>query len=324
MTAHYITGLDIGGTKIAATLAGRDGLLQRQTQPTVLSGTEQALPQQCIAMIDAMCAAAGVPPAQVCAVGIGSTGPFVQRDGLLALASPNLCGRQSGASDLPNDWDAVPLQQMLLSRFEQVVMCNDAVAALNAERFFGAVQTEDHCAYVTWSTGIGFGLCVDGRILHGKHGNAGHAGHMLMTDASDARCGCGNRGDVESLVSGRNLARRHGRDTAALFAAARARSPEEYALVAEAARWLGRALYNVTAMLDTRTFVIGGGIWQHHGDWLRPLLLQELAGRLPALTAEVRLIDAELGSLVGDIGALCQVMPTEWVTHWRATRPWES
>jgi glucokinase len=70
---------------------------------------------------------------------------------------------------------------------------NDAVAALEAERRWGALQGLDHCAYVTWSTGIGVGLCVDGRVLRGKNGNAGHAGHMFVSDDdSAALCGCGN------------------------------------------------------------------------------------------------------------------------------------
>jgi glucokinase len=66
----------------------------------------------------------------------------------------------------------------------------------------------DHCAYVTWSTGIGLGLCVDGHVLRGKNGNAGHAGHSFVTDNQDALCGCGNTGDVEGMIAGNAIARR--------------------------------------------------------------------------------------------------------------------
>ncbi len=103
------------------------------------------------------------------------------------------------------------IEAPLRKRFAHVRVENDAVAALEAERRWGALQGFDHCAYVTWSTGVGVGLCVDGRVLRGKNGNAGHAGHIFVVDDdSDALCGCGNVGDVEGLVAGNAIARRFG------------------------------------------------------------------------------------------------------------------
>ena len=148
--------------------------------------------------------------------------------------------RQSQASDLPNDWLVIPLERPLRERSPCAIE-NDCVSALVAERTFGAVRDEPDCVYVTWSTGIGFGFCVDGHVLHGKHGNAGHAGHMLMSDTSDALCGCGNRGDLEALISGRNLANRLGQSTADVFDAARAGEPAARAIAEDAARWFGAA-----------------------------------------------------------------------------------
>jgi glucokinase len=200
---------------------------------------------------------------------------------------------------------------------------NDCVSALVAERTFGAVQDEPDCVYVTWSTGIGFGLCVDGRVLHGKHGNAGHAGHQLMSETSDAVCGCGNVGDLEALISGRNLANRLGQSTADVFDAARRGEPQAQAIAEEAARRFGRGLYNVAVTLDTAKFVIGGSVWQHHGDWLLPLVRREIDSRLQAVTAGIELLPAALGSLVADIGALSLVMPEEWIRAWRVSRPWQ-
>jgi glucokinase len=86
----------------------------------------------------------------------------------------------------------------------------------------GRAARLDHCAYVTWSTGVGMGLCVDGRVLRGKNGNAGHGGHMFVSDNDDALCGCGNVGDVEALVAGNAVARRFGADAATLLQRAQA------------------------------------------------------------------------------------------------------
>lgn len=324
MNAEYIAALDIGGTKIAASVAGPPGPLARATAQTVKTGTIRALPEQCMALIDAACAQAGIKPEDIGALGVASAGPFVREQGLLGLSTPNICGARAPSADLPNDWDVIPLEAALRERFQEIVIENDCVAALVAERCFGALIGEQNCVYATWSTGIGFGLCVDGRILRGKHGNAGHAGHMMISERDDAVCGCGNRGDLEGLISGRNIGRRVNMDTAELFRAARDGSnTQARAAAEEAARWLGRALYNLTATLDTRCFAIGGSVWMHHGEWLAPLVMQELQSRLPALTEGVVVVPAALGNLVADIGALTLVLPGEWIEGWRSTSPWQ-
>jgi glucokinase len=323
LDALHIGALDIGGTKIAATVANAHGPLARVAQPTVKTGPSRALVDQAISLLQTACEKAGIDYRSVNSVGVSSCGPFARIDGMLGLKTPNICGGLADATDLPNDWDVIPLEQVLRERFDQVVIENDCVAALFAERTFGAVRDERDCVYATWSTGIGFGLCVDGRILHGKHGNAGHAGHMLMSDQSDALCGCGNRGDLEALISGRGLGNRLGQPVPDLFAAARNGDSVAHATVAQAAQWFGRAMYNLAAILDTRIFVIGGSIWNHHGEWLLPLVQPEIECRLPALTQGVSIVPAALGAVVADIGALSLVMPSDWMPQWRDRQPWE-
>ncbi|MGN6389684.1 MAG: ROK family protein [Burkholderiaceae bacterium] len=332
-----ICGLDIGGTKMAATVAGPDGPLARLTAPVARTGSSRALPEQAIAVLEAASARAGIDPRQARRLGVASCGPFTCVDGRLELAAPNLCGglaphRADGASsdlsddlpsDLPNDWCTIPLEQVLRERFDDVTIDNDCVAALVAERRFGALRDVDDCAYATWSTGIGFGLCVDGQVLRGKHGNAGHAGHMLLDPGSSARCGCGNFGDAEALASGRNVGLRAGRPGPELFAAARAGEPASRAMVETAAAWFGRVLYNLVVTLDLRRIAIGGSVWTHNGDWLAPAVMREIDSRLPALTAGATLCDALLGDRVVDIGALSLAMPAAWVERWQASQPWQ-
>jgi hypothetical protein len=135
----------------------------------------------------------------------------VLRDGMVELATPNICGGIAGPGARPAErLDDGAARGAAGQRFGSVRVENDCVAALEAERHWGALKGLDHCAYVTWSTGVGTGLCVDGRVLRGKNGNAGHAGHMFVSDNDDALCGCGNVGDVEALVAGNAMARRFG------------------------------------------------------------------------------------------------------------------
>ncbi len=321
---QLIGALDIGGTKIAATVFDATGPLARLTEPTVKTGDPDALVRQTITLLDRAAGQAGAAVADLQALGVSSCGPFVHPDGKLSLAAPNICGGLAARGDLPNDWTVLPLQAELERRFARVEIRNDCVAALLGERTFGAMVDEPNCVYVTWSTGIGFGLCVDGNLLVGKQGNAGHAGHMLMDPAGRTRCGCGNLGDLESLISGMNISQGQEQSTPALFNAARAGDGDARARVRQAAEWLGRALYNLVVTLDTRAFVIGGSVWQHHGDWLAPLVQREIDSRFPALTQGVRLMPPGLDAYVADVGAACLVLPPAWVPDWRDRRPWQT
>jgi glucokinase len=202
--AKPVACVDIGGTKVAVSVADHNGLRGRVSEPTCKEGAHDALARQIIRLVGQSCASAGVAVADVSAVGVSSCGPFVLRDGLVELAAPNICGGLAGpARGLPNTWTTALLEAPLRARFPHVRVENDAIGALEAERRWGALQINGqplaHCAYLTWSTGIGVGLCVDGHILRGKNGNAGHAGHLFVSDNDDALCGCGNLGDVEGL-----------------------------------------------------------------------------------------------------------------------------
>jgi len=299
--------IDIGGTKVAVSLNDGSGLelLAKRSEPTAKTGTNDAVAMQVIRMVDEACAEAGVAAHTVQRAGVSSAGPFVLRAGMVELASPNICGGIAGpARGLPNDWMVATLEAPLRDRFAQVRVENDCIGALEAERRWGALQGFDHCAYVTWSTGVGMGLCVDGRVLRGKNGNAGHGGHMFVSDNDDALCGCGNVGDVEALVAGNAVARRFGADAATLMQRARAGDAGAAQTVAQLCRVMGRALYNITVVLDLQRISLGGSVFTNNRELLLPLLQAELRGKLPALTDGCELVPAGLGDKVGDYAAL--------------------
>jgi len=302
--------IDIGGTKVAVSLnSGHDQELRaRRSEPTAKSGSNDALAVQVMRMVDEACAELGVAPGTVQTAGVSSCGPFVMQGGLIELAAPNICGGIAGpARGLPNDWQTALLEAPLKQRFAKVRVENDCVAALEAERCWGALQGVANCAYVTWSTGIGMGLCVDGRILRGKNGNAGHGGHMFVSDNADALCGCGNVGDVEALVAGNAVDRRFGADAATLLQRAQAGDAAAVATVDELCRVLGRALYNVVVLADVERISLGGSVFWNNRTYLLPRLQAQLAGKLPALTDGCELVGAGLENRVGDYAALALI-----------------
>lgn len=299
--------IDIGGTKVAVSLSSGSGLalFARRSEPTAKTGDNHALARQIVRLVEEACAEIGVAPQTVQRAGVSSAGPFVIREGLIELAAPNICGGIAGPErGLPNDWLTAPLEAPLRERFAKVRIENDCVAALEAERRWGALRGYDHCAYVTWSTGVGAGLCVDGRLLHGKNGNAGHAGHMFVSDNDDALCGCGNVGDVEALVAGNAIERRFGADAATLMQRAKAGDAQAEAVVADLCRVMGRALYNLTATLDLQRISLGGSVFTNNSEYLLPRLQREVSSRFPALTAGCEVVAAGLGERVGDYAAL--------------------
>jgi glucokinase len=302
--------VDIGGTKVAVSLADLQSVSTRTlhariAEPTAKEGANVTLAHQIIRLIDASCAQMGASRSQIASVGISSCGPFVLKDGMGELAAPNICGGLAGkARGLPNDWMSAPLQAPMAAIFPNVRLENDCIGALEAERRWGALQGLDHCAYVTWSTGIGMGLCVDGRILRGKNGNAGHGGHMFVSDNLDALCGCGNIGDVEGLTAGNAMERRFGQSSATIFIAAAAGEISAKGQVDDVCRIMGRALYNLIVTLDLQRISLGGSVFWHNQDQILPRLRAEIAGKLPSLTTGCDLVPAGLGLQVGDLGAL--------------------
>ena len=317
-----IATLDIGGTKVAACIADASGPLLRVVQSTLTSGTPDTIARQGLRLIDECCRQLQIDPAALQSVGVSSCGPFEWRDGATGIIPPNLCGGLPNGDDLPNDWTFLPLESVLRERFTTVRIANDCVAALHGERTFGTAPANS--IYVTWSTGIGFGLCVDGHILGGKAGNAGHAGHMLMSDTSEALCGCGNRGDLEGMVGGRNFGKHLGKPLEEIFRNAEGGDAAALHAVQEAARWFGRALYNLTTILDTEAIFIGGSVWRHNEAMLTPLVHKEIEDRFTALTRGVTVQGSALGELVTDMGAFARVVPPPWITGWRERRPWQA
>ena len=308
--------VDIGGTKVAVSLTSpecsvpsADALRHRRVEPTAKTGAPDALARQILRLLGEACAEAGATLQDIEAVGVSSCGPFNHRAGMIELVAPNICGGIAGPErGLPNDWTSATLEAPLRAQFANLRIENDGIAALQAERRWGALQGLDHCAYITWSTGIGCGLCVDGHVLRGKQGNAGHAGHLFVSDNFDALCGCGNIGDVEALVAGNAMVRRFSpqgyADAASLLKAAQNGDAVATAIVDEMCRVMGRMLSNLIVTLDLPRISLGGSVFWHHRAYLLPRLRLHVSGKLASLTDGCNLVAAGLGERVGDFAAL--------------------
>jgi glucokinase len=305
--------VDIGGSKIAISLADATGWRWRASIPTPRTGPRETLADAVVAQIQAGAAALDVDYSLINAVGVSSCGPFRRVGDAVELAAPNICGAHAGNdTGAANDWRTVPLESVLRQHFGMVLIENDAVAALRAESRWGALNGVDNGAFVTWSTGIGFGLMVDGHILRGTHGNAGHAGHGFVTESESAPCGCGNTGDLESLVSGSALERHLGQPAQELFARAGQGDAAIAAALNTATTRFATALYNVAITLDLSVIALGGSVFLSQQQWLLPRIRAHIASKSALITEGLTIVAAGLGRDVGDFGALSLVAPDDW------------
>lgn len=233
-------------------------------------------------------------PATLEAVGVAAPGPLDHRRGVVHEA-PNIPGFRDVA--LADDL------ARLLGR--PVFVDRDTVVAAIAEFLFGAARGARDFVYVTISTGIGGAIVVDGRMVRGASGIAGEIGHMPV-DPDGPECGCGDRGHVEALASGNNIARAYGAKSAGeVFAAARAGDERARAVLARAERALGDLAVALVNVINPERIVVGGGVTENEPDFVFGAMRQAVAERAFAVAARaVRIVPAELGDDVGLVGAL--------------------
>lgn len=192
----YYVGVDLGATNIRAAVADSEteilAVARRETPqgPTGIDVTEAVL-----RTVREACGDSSVDPNEVAAAGIGSFGPF-------DLAA----GTIENPANLPDTVETIPLTGPIekLIDSQRVYLHNDTNAGVIGERFHSE-RNPDDMVYLTISSGIGAGVCVDGSVLSGWDGNAGEVGHMTIDPAGLRTCGCGHDGHWEAYCSGNNI-----------------------------------------------------------------------------------------------------------------------
>jgi fructokinase len=260
-------GVDLGGTKTeAAVLDAAGALLWRERVPTPAGDYGASL--QAIA---GLVQRAGAALQQPFTVGVGHPGTLTAAGHIKNANSTCLNGR--------------PLQADLQALLGQPVrLANDANCLALSEATDGAGAGAAVVFAVILGTGTGAGIVVHGRVLAGANGLAGEWGHNPLPWADTAEfkaaptCYCGQRGCIETWVSGPALARdhlRHGGPALvgeAIVAAADAGDAAARATLDRHASRLARALAGVVNLLDPDVIVLGGGLSK----------LQHLYAELPA------------------------------------------
>jgi glucokinase len=259
---------DLGGTKIAAAIAGADGeiLAEGRIATNSYEGSAGVLPRIAGLVAD-LSARLGAQPA---ALGVGVPGLVDVRTGVTQFL-PNL----------PSQWRGVPVGETLSNSLGcPVFLLNDARMATLGEFTFGRGKAAETMIFLTIGTGIGGGVVIDGKLRLGPLGAAGEFGHQTI-QRDGPLCGCGNRGCLEALASGPALVGEGVRlllsglapilfemvsgnagavTPKEMGAAARAGDTPVRDAIARTAAWLGIGIANMVTALHPDLVVLGGSV----------------------------------------------------------------
>ena len=299
-------GLDLGGTQVRAALVQDGKVLRRSSARTDVRGGPEAVMAQFRDLASQVCLEGDLE--RVVAVGLCAPGPLDTVTGIVDHI-PTLPG-----------WDQFPLRDRLREAFNRpTVVENDGIAAAYGEWQHGVGVGLEHLVYVTVSTGIGGGVVVDGRLMHGRRGMAAHVGHFQIMPNGPA-CSCGTPGCFESVAAGTALGKR-ARAVAVnkpsgflgiqaktehleahhVVAGARVQDAECLALLAEEAEYLGVGFTGLIHLFSPERLVMGGGVAQAF-DLLSKDIHAVIRRDAMAPFKDVPVVPATLGDNSGLVG----------------------
>ncbi|MEF2575532.1 MAG: ROK family protein [Eisenbergiella sp.] len=311
----YLAGIDIGGTKCAVTIGKEEGteveILYKEKFPT--QGAPEEVVKKLVDTLERM--VSEHPEVTLSAVGVSCGSPLDSEKGII-LCPPNL-----------PDWDHIDVVTPFEERFGVPAgVQNDANACALAEWLWGAGKGCKNMVFLTFGTGLGAGLILDGRLYTGTNDMAGEAGHVRLEH--DGPEGYGKRGSFEGFCSGGGIARyavpkvkewlEAGKKTAILD---RGQTPEEVttqdvglaaqagdelglSILRDTGRMLGKGLAMLMDILNPQKIVIGS-IFLRQEKILRSPMEEVIEEEALSYTREVcQVVPAGLGEQLGDYAAL--------------------
>ena len=302
-------GIDIGGTKCALSVGecSTDAvkILHREEFPTKGKKWQDVL-EEFGKRIGAFLKSGedAASPFSIANIGISCGGPLDSKTGVI-MSPPNLPG-----------WDNVPVVKFFADRFKVPVhLQNDANACAYAEWKFGAGRGTKNMVFMTFGTGLGAGIVIDGKLYSGTNDNAGEIGHIRL--APTGPVGYNKEGSAEGFCSGAGM-------TKLAFIRAKEKGvalPDDFntkelfrrvdegdqfctAVFKESAAHLATILSYTIDILNPEVIVLGGVFMRQQERFMRelePILEREA---LPFARQVCRITGAGLSENIGDYAAL--------------------
>lgn len=308
-----LVGVDIGGTKCAICFGREEEeqmhLLAQRRFPT------PSTPEETLVRLGEAIGELSREHGAPAAIGVSCGGPLDSERGVV-YAPPNLPG-----------WERVDVLTPLRERFEvPVSLRNDADAGVLAEWLWGAGRGCRNIIFLTFGTGMGAGLILDGRLYRGTSNLAGEVGHVRLAESGPV--GYGKAGSFEGFCGGGGIARlaralacerlaageRAGYCSSieeleqvtaeSVGRAAQEGDPTALLVWEIVARRLGQGLALLIDVLNPERILLGS-IYLRQRALLESLMLSVLREEaLPAALAACQVLPAGLGEQIGDYASL--------------------
>jgi len=312
-----LLGFDIGGTKCAVVLGRELGdsleIVDKVAMPTVQPPYDMI--EKLFATAGELMAKHGLTNNGLQGIGISCGGPLSSKKGLI-LSPPNLPG-----------WDNIPMVKMTTERFGRpTLLQNDANACAVAEWKYGAGKGFENVIFLTFGTGMGAGLILNGTLYSGTSDFAGEVGHLRLSDMGPV--GFGKAGSFEGWCSGGGIAQLAqikvreklqvgekvsfctGVDQLSTLTAkkvaeaAHQSDPLAIEIYNTCAEYLGRGLSLLIDILNPEVIIMGS-IYGRAKSLLDERMMQVIHREAYIGAHEVcRIVPAGLGESIGDMAAL--------------------
>lgn len=318
----YSLGVDIGGTKCAVVLGKGEltcdlngFIIDKISFPTCVCRGWQSVMAEITEKADELLLKNNVKYNQLVGVGVSCGGPLDSKKGVINCP-PNL-----------PDWHGVPVVKILFEKFGvRCVLHNDANACAVAEWRFGAGKGYNNVVFLTFGTGMGAGLILDGKLYTGTNDGAGEVGHIRLDE--NGPVGYGKGGSFEGFCSGggiKNLGQLMAKEylengkASVLFKteedvfnldaksiAEAMYSGDEFAtcVYEKCARKLGLGLSIIIDILNPEAIIIGS-IFQRNEAFFLPRVNEIIKKEALYCNGSVcKILPSQLGDSIGDYAAL--------------------
>lgn len=262
---RYGFGVDVGGTTVKLAFFDEEGtLLNKWEIPTVTKNGGEAILPDIAASIRKHLDKINISDDQIIGIGIGVPGP-VNAQGVV-----NKCVNLG--------WGVFNIHSTLsaLTGFP-VKAGNDANMAALGEYWKGGGQGCENVVFATLGTGVGGGVVLDGKIIHGAHGAGGEIGHLVLNKNETERCNCGKYGCAEQYCSATGIVRvaertlqRSAKPSVLrdifpltckdVFDASAAGDELAKEILEQVYEYLGEFLADICCVVDPEAVVLGGGV----------------------------------------------------------------
>ncbi|MBN1997614.1 ROK family protein [candidate division KSB1 bacterium] len=309
----YVVGVDLGGTKIYSAVIAQTGkIISSSRRKTKAESGFDSVVSRINKTIFLAIERAGITLDDILAVGIGSPGPLDLKEGTI-INTPNL------------KWKNAPLKaELVKATGKPVAIDNDGNVGILGEYAYGAARNAKDVIGLFIGTGIGGGIIIGGRLLHGFNENAGELGHMILSP-DGPKCGCGNKGCIEALASRLAIER----DIRAAYTAGqktkifentadsqeRLRSkkladaffendPVVKGVIERAAQYVGLTVASLLNIFNPQVVILGGGLVEAIGEPYVKIVRETAQGNVfPIAIRNVKIIAAELKDDSAVLGA---------------------